>query len=95
MRYKEWSSNDYIVCVGVQVSTMKSKVFHSLITFSGHSSGIGLRLPILELVSSTLKRVLCPSKSSKDMSLVELMLETSHHDLVEKYFPDVVNSKPP
>ncbi|KAI9111085.1 hypothetical protein K1719_017960 [Acacia pycnantha] len=28
-----------------------------------------------------------PEKSSKDMSFVELMLETGHHDLVQKYFP--------
>ncbi|KAI9102936.1 hypothetical protein K1719_023375 [Acacia pycnantha] len=29
-----------------------------------------------------------PAKSSKDMSIVELMLETGHQDLVQKYFLD-------
>ncbi|KAI9071270.1 hypothetical protein K1719_046767 [Acacia pycnantha] len=32
------------------------------------------------------------AKSSKDMSLVELMLKIGHYDLVEKYFPDDVSS---
>ncbi|KAI9107794.1 hypothetical protein K1719_021130 [Acacia pycnantha] len=36
-----------------------------------------------------------PKKSSKDMSLAELMLETGHHDLVEKYFPNATPSTPP
>ncbi|KAI9087328.1 hypothetical protein K1719_030648 [Acacia pycnantha] len=36
-----------------------------------------------------------PKKSSKDMSLAELMLETGHHDLVKKYFPDAIPSIPP
>ncbi|KAI9125414.1 hypothetical protein K1719_004030 [Acacia pycnantha] len=31
-------------------------------------------------------------KSSKDMSLAELMLEIGHHDLVQKYFPDAISS---
>ncbi|KAI9111993.1 hypothetical protein K1719_016889 [Acacia pycnantha] len=35
-----------------------------------------------------------PKKSSKDMSLAELMLETGHHDLVKKYFPDAIPSTP-
>ncbi|KAI9083023.1 hypothetical protein K1719_035038 [Acacia pycnantha] len=36
-----------------------------------------------------------PKKSSKDMSLAELMLETGHHDLVQKYFPNATPSTPP
>ncbi|KAI9078570.1 hypothetical protein K1719_039508 [Acacia pycnantha] len=36
-----------------------------------------------------------PKKSSKDMSLAELMLETGHHDLVQKYFADTISSTPP
>ncbi|KAI9128674.1 hypothetical protein K1719_000157 [Acacia pycnantha] len=36
-----------------------------------------------------------PKKSSKDMSLAELMLETGHHDLVQKYFPKATPSTPP
>ncbi|KAI9098559.1 hypothetical protein K1719_025184 [Acacia pycnantha] len=36
-----------------------------------------------------------PKKSSKDMSLAELMLETGHHGLVQKYFPDSIPSTPP
>ncbi|KAI9112896.1 hypothetical protein K1719_016010 [Acacia pycnantha] len=35
-----------------------------------------------------------PKKSSKEMSLVELMMETGHHDLVQKYFPDAIPSTP-
>ncbi|KAI9095418.1 hypothetical protein K1719_026452 [Acacia pycnantha] len=35
-----------------------------------------------------------PKKSSKDMSLAELMLETGHRDLVQKYFPDAIPSTP-
>ncbi|KAI9101626.1 hypothetical protein K1719_023870 [Acacia pycnantha] len=36
-----------------------------------------------------------PERSSKDMSLVELKIETSHHDLVQMYFPDTILSTPP
>ncbi|KAI9109987.1 hypothetical protein K1719_019028 [Acacia pycnantha] len=35
-----------------------------------------------------------PEKSLKEMSLVELMIETGHHDLVQKYFPDAIPSAP-
>ncbi|KAI9109912.1 hypothetical protein K1719_018953 [Acacia pycnantha] len=36
-----------------------------------------------------------PKKSSKDMSLAELMLETGHHDLVQQYFPNAIPGTPP